>query len=71
MTQPTCEKPSPLETVSLSERAKQFWSAAYYIRRAPHRDHEKARKILAHVAMNTTGKISDRAIKLLKETENE
>lgn len=55
---------------SLSERAKQFWSAAYFIRRAPDRDPSTAIKILEHLHVNAAKPISDRADEILVEIHN-
>jgi hypothetical protein len=52
----------PLERWTL-----QFWSAAYFYRRALDRDRKKAVLALVDVAENSTGTVFDRAISLLKE----
>lgn len=51
----------------LAEQAKQFWSAAYFVRRAPERDHSIAVKVLENLYLNAPGPIQDRADKLLVE----
>jgi hypothetical protein len=71
MTQPTCETPSQSATIPLDERAKQFWSAAYFIRHAPGRDRSPAIKILEHLSINAPGAIQERADKLLARIHNE
>ena len=57
--------------VQISVQAKQFWSAAYFIRRAPHRDRSNAIKVLEHLHVNATGAIQNRADKLLVEIHND
>ena len=71
MTQTNCEKPSPSATIPLDERAKQFWSAAYFIRRAKDRDRSTAIKILEHLSVNAPGVIQERADQLLARIHNE
>lgn len=71
MTQTNCEKPSPSGTVPLDERAKQFWSAAYFIRRAKDRDRSTAIKILEHLSVNAPDAIQHRADELLVRIHNE
>jgi hypothetical protein len=53
----------------LEIRAKQFWSAAHFLRRAPNRDHAIAVKILRQVA-RATGPVQCRAATLLREIDN-
>lgn len=53
---------------SLALRTRNFWCAAYFLRRAPDRDRTIAVKALAQVATMTTGKVHDRAITILRET---
>lgn len=54
----------------LSEKARQFWSAVWFIRRGPDRDRAEAVKILRHVHDTSTGMIHDRAEELLKGIDN-
>lgn len=51
-------------------RAKAFWSAAFYLRRAPERNPAIALKVLGQVAEQSTGQVRDRADALLREIEN-
>ena len=55
---------------SLEVKAKQFWSAALFIRRAQDRDPAIAIKILNHVATHAAEAIQHRAATLLREIEN-
>lgn len=56
--------------IAASERARQFWSAAFFLRRAIHRDPQLAIRVLAHVARNSTGEVQRRAATMLREIEN-
>lgn len=44
-----------------------FWSAAYFIRRAPYRSHLIAIRTLDQVAAYSTGKVRERAVAILRE----
>jgi hypothetical protein len=55
---------------TLEVRAKQFWSAALFIRRARDRDPAIAIHVLNDVAAHAAEAIQYRAAALLKEIEN-
>lgn len=54
----------------LDEQARDFWSAAYYYRRARDRDTSTAVKILRRIHETATGLIHDRAEEILKGIED-
>lgn len=57
--------------MNLAHRTRNFWNAAFYIRRAhPDRDLTVARLTLKQVVTLTTGTVHDRAEQLLKEIED-
>lgn len=54
--------------LSLADRTKNFWSAAYFYRHAdPRQDRSICVKVLAQVIQTTNGTVQDRAATLLKE----
>ncbi len=55
----------------IAETIKQFWSAAFFYRRAPDRNRDKAILVLNHVRNTATGKVQSRAANLLKEIEHD
>ena len=54
----------------LDELTKRFWSAAWFIRRAPIRDKAIAVRILRQLHASSSGAISERAGEILKGIEN-
>ncbi|MDX8492936.1 hypothetical protein RFN29_15260 [Mesorhizobium sp. VK22B] len=55
-------------TLSLADRTRNFWNAAYFFRRAdPARDRAVAVKVLAQVTATASGTVQDRAASLLRE----
>ena len=53
--------------MNIETEARRFWSAAFFIRRAPDRDHREAVRILRFVTNTSTGRVHDRALALLRE----
>lgn len=54
-----------------ADTAKQFWSAAYFYRRAPDRDRAKAIEVLDFLRTNATGIVQFRAAVMMKDINNE
>lgn len=50
-----------------ADTARQFWSAAYFYRRAPDRDRSTAIKVLEMISTTTTGIVQSRAADIMKE----
>lgn len=44
-----------------------FWNAAYFLRRAPHRNRLLALRVLDQVVRYSTGTVRDRAADLMRE----
>ena len=55
----------------IASEARQFWSAAMFWRRAPHRNRTKAVEIIRHLTTSPIGRIAGLAQSMLKEIENE
>lgn len=57
-------------TLTLAERTRKFWCAAYFYRRAPDRDRSLAVRVLEQVNLTATGKVQFRADALLREIDS-
>lgn len=57
--------------MTLADRTRKFWSAAFFLRRAPDRNRSIPIKVLEQVARTTTGRVHDRAITLLKDINDD
>lgn len=55
--------------LSLSERTRKFWCAAYFYRLAPDRDRSIAVKVLEQITRTNTGKVQSRAATLLRDID--
>jgi hypothetical protein len=55
----------------LADRTRHFWCAAFYFRRAPHRDQSTGERLLEEVAKHSIGTVHVRAVNLLAEMRNE
>lgn len=54
--------------LTLADRTRNFWSAAYYYRRAdPSRDRAIVAKVLAQLTFTASGTVQARASNLLRE----
>lgn len=53
-----------------ADTAKQFWSAAYFYRRAPDRDRATAIKVLDFLSATATGIVQSRAADMMKDIKN-
>lgn len=56
---------------TFATQARNFWNAARYYRRAPHRDRSIAVKVLEHVAQTSTGRVQSRAATMLKDIRHD
>jgi hypothetical protein len=55
-------------TLTLADRTRNFWNAAYFFRRAePTRNRAIAVKVLEQVTNTASGTVQDRAANLLRE----
>lgn len=55
----------------IDEEAKHLWSAAFFFRRAPHRDQATAIRILRNLTNSKFCAIAGRANSLLRKIDNE
>ncbi|MGY4333173.1 hypothetical protein ACVWWG_007590 [Bradyrhizobium sp. LB7.2] len=53
-----------------ADTARQFWSAAFFYRRAPDRNRATAIMVLTTLSTSTTGIVQSRAADILKEIAN-
>lgn len=53
-----------------ADTAKQFWSAAFFYRRAPDRDRTTAIKVLEFLSTTTTGIVQSRAAEIMKDVNH-
>lgn len=58
------------ERLSLADRTRNFWSASFYLRRAPERDPAVAILALKQVASIATGTVQKRAAILLRDFDH-
>lgn len=56
---------------SLATEAQQLWSAAFFYRRAPHRDRTTAARIIRRLTQSQFGRVAMLARAMLKEIDNE
>jgi len=57
-------------TMSMTDEARQFWSAVYFLRQAHGRDHAQAVRVLRHLTRSSNGTIAGRAAQALMEHES-
>jgi hypothetical protein len=56
--------------MTLTDEARQFWSAAYFLRQATNRDRSQAVKVLRHLSRTAQGTIAAKAVAVLAEWDN-